>query len=74
MLELKNSVSTFLKSEYGPLIPLRVLSVEIDDVKPYRIQFLVDPSNLNSGQPDIYIIIPIPATLTPSDMSNHVIR
>ena len=34
MLDLKNHVSTFLKFEYGPLIPLRVRSVKTIDVKP----------------------------------------
>ena len=33
MLDLKNSVSPFLKSEY-PLIPLRVQAVKAVDVKP----------------------------------------
>ena len=36
MLDLKNRVATFLKSEYGPLIPLRVLPVKTLDVKPSR--------------------------------------
>ena len=36
MLDLKNRVSTFLKSEYDPLIPLRVLAVKTVDVKPSR--------------------------------------
>ena len=36
MLDLKNSVPTFLKSEYGSLIPLRVLAVKTVDVKPSR--------------------------------------
>ena len=36
MLDLKNNALTFLKSKYGPLIPLRVLTVKITDVKPSR--------------------------------------
>ena len=36
MLDLKNRVSTFLKSEYDPLIPLRVLDVKTVDVNPSR--------------------------------------
>ena len=48
MLELKNHVSTFLKSEYS-LIPLRVLAVKTIDVNPSRRN---NPKNttLNSGQ------------------------